>query len=188
MQNYLNKPRIQISSAACVFLALAVLLLPLQWVFAAMTAAIFHELCHLAALRICGERICKLQVGGNGAIIDTFSLSQGKELFCALAGPLGGLLLLFFVHRIPRIAICAAFQSVYNLLPVYPLDGGRAIRCAAELLWPLQAEKICRWIQNISLTAIVILAAYAALFLKLGLFPVFLAGLLFLRVQTARQK
>lgn len=53
--------------------------------------------------------------------------SAGREVLCALAGPLGGFLLLFLLHSAPRIALCAFVQSVCNLIPVYPLDGGRAL-------------------------------------------------------------
>lgn len=186
MQIYRNRLRFCISAAACILLALAVLVLPIRWLLAAITAAACHELFHIAAVYLCGGRISGLIIGGNGAVMDAQPMSKGRELICALAGPLGGLLLLLFVRWIPRTAICAAFHSLYNLLPIYPLDGGRAMRCAAELVLPLRADCICKWIETCCLILMGILAVYACVILRLGLFPVLMAATLYLKVRRTR--
>ncbi len=118
-----------VSPSACIFAALTILLLPLKWAFAAFIAAAFHELCHILALHLCGGNVRNLSVGDRGAVIYADSMPMFKSLICVLAGPLGSLLLVAFMRWIPRIAFCALFQALYNLLPIYPLDGGRAFRC-----------------------------------------------------------
>ena len=84
-------------SAALLFIfALALLLLPIQWIGAVILAAVFHELCHYAAVRLCGGKINGVAVGLSGAQMGVAGVSAGKELFCALAGPAGSLALLLF--------------------------------------------------------------------------------------------
>ena len=185
MRSYPNNLRFGISAAACILLAMAILVLPIQWILAAIIAAAFHEMCHIAAVYLCGGKISGLRIGGNGAVMDIHAMSRGKELFCALAGPLGGLLLLLFARWIPRTAVCAAFHSLYNLLPIYPLDGGRALRCCAERILPLKADRFCDCVEKGCLILIGLLAVYAAVFLKLGLMPVLLAAVLYLKVRKA---
>ena len=81
-----------------------------------------------------GGRIWEFRLCAGGAVMEATPMSAGRELLCVLAGPVGGLLLASFYRGIPRVAICAAAQSAFNLLPVYPLDGGRAMGCMVELL------------------------------------------------------
>ena len=48
-------------------LALAVLILPLQWFVAIVLAACFHELCHYLAIRICRGKIVGVSLDVRGA-------------------------------------------------------------------------------------------------------------------------
>lgn len=161
-------------------LALAVLILPPQWLIAIVLAAVIHELCHYLAIRCCGGQIIGISVGMGGARIEVVGLSNGQELFCALAGPLGGLALLLLIRWIPRTAICGAFQSLFNLLPVYPLDGGRALQCGMELILPMErVDCVCLWVRRISLGLILGLGVYGTVFLGLGLMPLLLAVIIF---------
>ncbi len=126
-------PEIEISAGAYFFAAAWILLLPFPWVAASVTAAAVHEMGHLAALWLCDIKVWKLQIGVLGAKIDTEPLKEVDEMICALAGPLTGLLLCLFWRWIPRVAIWAMVQSVFNLLPIYPMDGGRALQAMVKL-------------------------------------------------------
>lgn len=118
-----------ISPGACILAALLLLTVPLKWLLAAWTAAVFHELCHIAAVHICGGKILAAQIGACGAVMETAPMTAGRELICALAGPFGSLLLVLLFRYMPELAICGCVQGLYNLLPLYPMDGGRALRC-----------------------------------------------------------
>ena len=179
-----TSPKIQISASLCILLAISLLLLPLQWFFAAIIAACIHETCHLLAIRLVRGKLDFVSLGIHGAAITVDDLSLPKECFCALAGPAGGLFLLLFARWIPRIAICAAIQSLYNLLPLYPLDGGRALRCVSMMISPKWGEKVCVLIENICLIGICAIAVYACLRLKLGLFPVVFAAALWYKTKN----
>ena len=173
----------QISPGAFFAGALLLLVLPLRWLIAAVFAALFHEFCHYAALRFCHGRINGFCIGSSGAVLDALPLTAGKELFCLLAGPLGGLLLLLCARWIPRVAVCAACQSVYNLLPISTLDGGRALRCGVRLaLPPDRADRICRCVERICLWGLVILGGYASVVLRLGFLPLMAVLLLMIRL------
>lgn len=66
--------------------------------------------------------------------METLPMSTGRELIAVLAGPAASLLLLSLVRVFPRVAICGLIQGIYNLLPIYPLDGGKALRCLMALV------------------------------------------------------
>ena len=176
-----------VTAGAYIGMALLLLVLPLQWLCAAAVAAAFHELCHLVAIRLCAGRKTKLRLSAFGAAMQIPTLTRGRELVCALAGPLGGLLLLLLLRWFPRVAVCALLQSAYNLLPVYPLDGGRALRCGASLvLPPVWAERICRWMERICYFAITAVGVLACFVWKLGVIPLLPAFMLLLKTNAAK--
>ena len=180
--------QIRVSGASCILLALMLLMLPLKWICAAILAAVLHESFHAAAIILCGGRIERIRLGSRGAAMEILPMTRGRELLCALSGPAGGLLLLLFAKWIPRTAVCATFHSIYNLLPVYPLDGGRALRCGAELLFGRKAERVCLWVEKLCLICVAALALYACFFLKLGLFPLLLAAGLWVRKSPCKEQ
>lgn len=109
--------------------AVCVLIIPLEWLFSWIIAVTIHELSHYLILKLCRVQIYAISITSSGAIIETEPMPVYKEIISALAGPLGGLCVLSLARYFPVVAICAFFQSIFNLLPIYPLDGGRALHC-----------------------------------------------------------
>lgn len=170
-----GKLRVHISAGVCLLFALLILSLPLTWLFAAAVAAVFHELCHTLAVWICNGDLQSIRIGRRGTQIQAEIFTPAKELLCVLAGPLGSLLLLPFARYIPRVAICAAAHSLYNLLPLPQLDGGRALNILLRMIFPRKAERIYRYFQMIFLGSLWILAGWLSVFLGFGVVPVLFA-------------
>lgn len=162
-------------------LSLLILLVPLRWLVGATVSAVVHELFHIAAIRCFRIPIYSVRIGTCGAQIRTPPMLVIQELICALAGPLGGLLLLALAKWFPVTALCAGFHSLYNLLPVYPQDGGRVLRCGAKMLLPEKwANLLCQLVEYATLTGVGILGFYGTFILKAGILPL-VFSILFLR-------
>ena len=109
-------------------LALMLLLFPLRFLVGVLLAALIHELGHLLALKIAGGRVLSIRLRSFGARIEAAPMSPGRTALCALAGPAAGALTIFAWKSFPELALAGLVQTVFNLIPVYPLDGGRALR------------------------------------------------------------
>ena len=176
--------RLELSAGFCFLFALLLLLVPLKWLLSGVVAAVFHELCHLVAIRVRTGRRSGLRLHAFAAHMPMPEMSRGREAICALAGPIGGLCLVMLSRTCPRVAVCATLQSAYNLLPVYPLDGGRALQCLLVMRFtPPKAMRIGVVVAFISKAGIVLVALYGCFILKLGLFPLLLALLLLMRAK-----
>ncbi len=173
---------IKITAAGCILLALMLLVMPLRWILAWFLAAAIHEGCHALAVGLCGGTLSGMQIDSIGAQMYIGGLSAARELLCALAGPVGALCLVFAARWFPATAVCAVFQSAYNLLPIYPLDGGRALKCALEMAMPRYAERVCRAVTIGTMTLIWLGAVYAAVGWNLGLMPILLATVISIKL------
>ena len=111
-----------------VIMALMLFLLPLRWLGAACLAALIHELGHYCAVYLCGGRVQRFVMVTSGAKMQAIGLTTTAEIICLLAGPLTGLIPLLFFRWFPIVAVCGLFQSAYNLLPIFPLDGGKILK------------------------------------------------------------
>jgi len=109
------------------------MLLPLSWLVSMIFAAFVHEAGHVIAVWAVGAKVDSISLTPFGAKIYTTAMEDHDVFYCALAGPAAGLMLCFFVRWIPITAVFAGIQSVFNLLPIYPLDGGRALQAAKRI-------------------------------------------------------
>lgn len=163
--------KIDLTPMACFYGALLLLLLPLRWILAAAFAAAFHELCHYLALRFCGVGILEIRIGAGGTVMETEPMGAKQELLCTMAGPLGSLSLLLWIKFLPLTAICGMIQGLFNLLPLFPLDGGRMARCAFGALSPRYGARISLWVERATMAVMVLALVYGAVRFDLGLLP-----------------
>lgn len=111
-----------------------------------LLAAAFHECGHLAALGLAGVPVTALRIRMGGAVIVTPPMGYRQELLSAAAGPAASLLLAAVCWDAAELAArISAGLLIFNLLPVYPMDGGRILRSALALrLEPSAVERIVR--------------------------------------------
>ena len=150
-------------------------------------AAAFHELGHWIALRILGAKAAALRLSVLGAAmeVDSGRLSYGRELAAVLAGPAGNLLAALALTAAARGRWPAAVGAnlvlcAFNLLPIRPLDGGRALYLLTSwLAGPAVGETAARWAGTV--TAAVLAALIGGVIWKTGgslwLLPALGAGL-----------
>lgn len=141
-----------------------VLLLPLSLLTAAFSAALIHECCHLLALWAFHVPIMGIKIRTTGAEIQTAPIKAFEEFLCAAAGPAGSFLCLTLYRPFPFLALCGFLQGIYNLLPIYPMDGGRMLRCIMSECFPSHATSICRAITI--LTSFTLILAFSVLWIR----------------------
>ncbi len=117
-------------------------------------AVVLHEMSHILATRLCGGTISSIDVrifGIRAEVPELEYMSYKREIIIAAAGPLAGIL----------TALCAAVTakvfgdvnlnyfiginvviSAINLIPVYPLDGGRIVLAGSLSLFSLKCAYV----------------------------------------------
>ncbi len=155
-------------------------------VTAVLPAIMFHELGHIAALRFCRRRIRQVSVSVLGFELDYAPQIDGiAAALCFLAGPLTGLLYASLAaaasNEFLKLSGSLSFYlSVFNCLPILPLDGGRIV----ALLLP---ERVCG-ILSLICTILLLLGGIAAAFLYHRLSQLLIgAWLFFCNVQFLRK-
>lgn len=140
-------------------------------------SAVIHELGHSIVSANCGYRLNKIKLMPFGAVVmGCFEDVRLKdEILIALAGPFINLAIALFF-----IAVWWIFPTLYaftdivveanlslflvNVLPAYPLDGGRVIKAMLKTrLKEERAELICKCL-GIFLTAIILALFIISLF------------------------
>jgi len=104
-----------------------------------LCAAGLHEGGHLLCMFFYGERPSHFSVAPFGFSITKLSVgSYRREMVIAFAGPLANIIaavimvVIMFACHLPQLLKPIAVNislAVFNLLPIEPLDCGRAVRC-----------------------------------------------------------
>ena len=150
---------------ACLYARGGLKLLP---VIALPVAA--HELSHVAALLLLGQRVTGISLDARGLCIGyDGTCSPRGHILAALAGPLGGAVYALAgftgVPWLKQSACLSLVLTAFNLLPLMPLDGGRVFSQLCVLaLGETRGQKLCHTVSAVLLTMLllvgVILAAW----------------------------
>ncbi|MCB9685908.1 MAG: hypothetical protein H6735_12775 [Alphaproteobacteria bacterium] len=126
------------------------LLLAFTWGLVVFVSILVHELGHALVARALKVRVGAIQIHGLGGQVEHARTSPGRQLAISLAGPGAGLslglLTLTVAAAIPSLTLSSVGSavvadllfvnvvwSVFNLLPLFPLDGGNALRSGLAL-------------------------------------------------------
>lgn len=155
------RSNIYIKAETYIWLSVALMIVPLPWVSAWVIAAVVHECAHLLMLYLLDVKVKQILVGAGGAIIRIDHIVWWKEALCAVAGPAGGAFLCVTAGLFPRLAVCGMIQTVFNILPLYPLDGGRILYCIANRVFGNHAAGgICAAVSAISIVILFVLCLH----------------------------
>lgn len=107
-----------------------------------LSSLLFHELGHFIAAKLVGAQIenCKIvPYGGEMTIKHEMQLTYDQLIIIALGGPVATCIGIFISALLPdilstRLIEIQLFILAINLIPIWPLDGGR-ILCYIILKW-----------------------------------------------------
>ena len=125
-------------------------------VTAFFSAALAHELGHLLTLLLTGAEIRKIRMTPAGLVIEyTGALSDAQQIAIITAGPAGGFifaLLCFWAgtRYYQYAGAIALLSTLFNLMPVYPMDGGRLSFIILSRIMPdMAAMRFLRWVGSL---------------------------------------
>lgn len=155
------------------------------WPFlAAMTV---HELAHAAVLLLLGGRIESVRLSFAQVELRTGLLSDRTELWSTAAGPGINLLCGWLFRRwMPAFAAVSLLLALFNLLPVWPLDGGRLLRTLLRMRWGAAGVDASQTIGLLFGLGLLAGAVFAARRWDAGVWPAVTAGALLVRLLRSR--
>lgn len=162
------------------------------FVLLTVIAVAVHELGHYISLRICGGEVKRIKVWIGGLSMLYGGLGYACEAVTALAGPGASLLLALISSLFGRVftytpayhlAGLSMLLAVFNLLPVFPLDGGRALFSVIARYFGIDTAELVRKICTLVLTGAIGIAGGLMLWVSAN--PTLFIAAVFLAVCTA---
>ena len=171
----------RVSAGFWLLVLAAAIVSPAQVVVSVLLAAALHECGHLAALRFFRVPVEGLRLTALGAVLyadGARRLSYARELFVTLAGPaanfLCALLAGIFAEDWAALYVFAGANVIlcaYNLLPIPPLDGGRALYLVTAFFFgPMVGDAVTAVIGAACALSLLVLGIYLSVVSGGGMF------------------
>ena len=180
--------RVKISFGFCAMICVMAWVNTRVCIYFLISAAV-HELGHFCALKLCRVPVDGISLKLTGAVLQTVFHDEQSELFCAAAGPVASAILGALCLRWEaELAVISFLLAAVNLLPLFPLDGGRILRAFLRLHCSEQcAEKILRIMTFTVCSILMLLACWGTIYLQAGIWPIFAALVLLWRAGSAEK-
>ena len=176
--------RIDVSPGFIWFLALLYWLDTLDLFWLVLAAMLLHELGHIAVILLFGNTVRSIRLGFADMEIHTVPMRYGQELFTALAGPAVNLICFLLCRRqFPDFAAVSILLGIFNLMPLYPLDGGKVLYDLIAMLFSQTvAETVCQSVSLFLIICLLALSLAGIFYWQAGLWPLLLVLMLFARL------
>ena len=136
-------------------------------------AVLYHELMHVLAATLLGYPVTALELlpfGSSARIEGLYEQSPQAEFLIALAGPASNVLMVMALTTLEsylgmhfpgqdRFIRSNLLLAVFNLLPLWPMDGGRVLR--SLLAGHMSLAKATRWASALGIGGGLLMAASA---------------------------
>lgn len=154
-------------------------------------AVLLHELGHYFVAKFLGYKLNKFSLTSYGVSLSYFdqNIDERDEIKIALAGPLINLVTAFcavgfwwvfpsFYFFTSQFVLVSVVLALGNLLPCYPLDGGRVFVCLSRHYLGQKLARICTYSFNIMLAGMFFVAFVVLCFVNFN--PTYLLFCVFL--------
>lgn len=158
-----------------------------------MILIMVHELGHFLIAKLLGWKTDKIYIypyGGVSKFNEKVNVALKEEFLVLIAGPITQVMFFFMLSKIlperylSTFSLYHYFILIFNLLPVYPLDGGRLLSLVMEEVLPFKKSLYL----SIRLSYITIVLVLIYIFYDFSLFLFFVLLLTLDKVYEERKK
>lgn len=171
--------QIKVNLQIFLFIAIFILTHQIEIYACIMIFSLIHELGHMLAgllLRL-KPKTLNFMPFGIRLTFETYEYSnlvERKKFFIAIAGPLTNLIICIIASLLhincgmkEIIIYSNLLITLFNLIPLYPLDGGRILKCIIKLKYKgMKAETIVNKISNSLIILLTAVSSIAILYFK----------------------